>query len=323
MSNNTETNKCIVCKNADSSQMSFHLVEEMMFGMGESFKYMFCKICGLLQITSRQDMSKYYPQSRYSSLQPTNKTSLKNMIRKQANKDYVFNVKTITTLLTRLWSVNFGALSMFRELPELPHENILDVGCGTGYFLDRLYEIGFRDLHGVDLFIGSDLHTNCGIKVMKGEIHDVNKQFKLIMLNHSFEHMWDQLLVLEKIRSLLLPDGICAIRMPVINEAWNIYKENWYQIDAPRHFFLHTEKSFIILADKAGFEVTKIFYDSTSRQFIASELYRKGIPLKKQTKRVIMHQVGAKQLKHWRQEAVKFNATHKGDQAVFILRSTD
>jgi len=209
---------------------------------------------------------------------------------------------------------------MFRELPELPHEGILDVGCGTGYILNRLYEIGFRDLLGVDLFIERDLLTSYGVKVMKGEIHDVSDQFKLIMFNHSFEHIWNQLTVLERTKVLLLPNGFCAIQMPVMNEAWKIYRENWCQIDAPRHFFIHTEKSFGILAERAGFEITRVLYNSTSSQFAASELYKIGIPLKKQTKSVVIREIGAKQLRVWEQQATEFNTTCKGDQAIFILR---
>ncbi|MEB0263358.1 MULTISPECIES: hypothetical protein [unclassified Mucilaginibacter] len=67
--------------------------------------------------------------------------------------------------------------------------------------------------------------------------------------------------------------------VPVLGEAWDIYKENWVQLDAPRHFVLHTKKSMGILAEKTGFTVAKTIFDSTAFQFWGSELYERDIPL--------------------------------------------
>jgi hypothetical protein len=51
------------------------------------------------------------------------------------------------------------------------------------------------------------------------------------------------------------------------------YGDKWVQLDAPRHFFLHTRKSMEIAAEKAGLKIAKVQYDSEEFQFIGSELY--------------------------------------------------
>jgi hypothetical protein len=50
------------------------------------------------------------------------------------------------------------------------------------------------------------------------------------------------------------------------------------QLDAPRHLFLHTRKSFGLLAARAGLQIEKWFCDSTSFQFWGSELYQRKLP---------------------------------------------
>jgi 2-polyprenyl-3-methyl-5-hydroxy-6-metoxy-1,4-benzoquinol methylase len=74
------------------------------------------------------------------------------------------------------------------------------------------------------------------------------------MLHHSFEHMDNPCGVLKQIDKLLNPDGELLIRIPVSDSfAWRKYGVDWFQLDAPRHFFLHTTKSIALLAKNSGF----------------------------------------------------------------------
>jgi hypothetical protein len=58
-----------------------------------------------------------------------------------------------------------------------------------------------------------------------------------------------------------------------------IFKENWVQLDAPRHFVLYAIKSINFLAEKTGFKIGHTIFDSNAFQFWGSELYKKDIPL--------------------------------------------
>jgi 2-polyprenyl-3-methyl-5-hydroxy-6-metoxy-1,4-benzoquinol methylase len=297
-------------------------VKEMMFGTNESFKYMLCNECGLLQICNiPQDMGIYYPNNYGSLRENTNiLRRIKDYAYKCSFKNFLFKQKNPLGLFREWMEPNLKFLTLFDELP---HESILDVGCGTGYMLDTLSSLGFQNLQGIEMFISSDIITKNGVHIQKGSIHDITKPYELIMLHHSFEHMEDQLAVLKKIKSLLLPDGVCMIRIPVMNEAWNLYHENWYAIDAPRHFYLHTEKSFEILATQADFQIENVVYDSNEYSFIVSDLYQKGISfeeLKKRLFSIYVKEIGIRKLLKYKKKAKLLNNTGMGDQAIFLIK---
>ena len=50
-------------------------------------------------------------------------------------------------------------------------------------------------------------------------------------------------------------------------------------LDAPRHFFLHSHRSLKDVAALAGLTIDRLWCDSSDMQFMASEQYEKDIPL--------------------------------------------
>ena len=50
------------------------------------------------------------------------------------------------------------------------------------------------------------------------------------------------------------------IRIPVMGtKAWNIYRENWFSLDAPRHLHIQTLESMEILSSKTGLKFMMLF----------------------------------------------------------------
>ena len=93
-------------------------------------------------------------------------------------------------------------------------------------------------------------------------------------------------------------------------------------LDAPRHLFLHTVESIELLAKQAGFKVADLEFDSTTLQFVGSELYLRDIPLKDGTSDSQNPQssiFSAEQLQDFKATALKLNKTRDGDQACFYL----
>jgi SAM-dependent methyltransferase len=104
--------------------------------------------------------------------------------------------------------------------------------------------------------------------------------FDLVTFHHSLEHMPKQIEALAHARRLLAPGGKVLVRIPTVtSEAYELYGENWVNLYAPRHFVLHSHRSLGIAASRAGLEVTQLWCDSTDMQFMASEQYRRDIPL--------------------------------------------
>jgi SAM-dependent methyltransferase len=204
-----------------------------------------------------------------------------------------------------------------------PDYQILDVGCGSGKLLLRLKKKGFSNLTGIDPFIHEDIFYQNGVNILKKEIKDVEGQFDFIMLHHSLEHMSNPLETFENLYRILKPDRFALIRTPVASSyAWKKYGANWVQLDAPRHLFLHTVKSMQILADKVGFEIHDIIFDSTEFQFLGSEQYMRDIPLKdirsyktKSNESIFSEE----EVRHFKEKAAELNKNGEGDQACFYL----
>ena len=94
------------------------------------------------------------------------------------------------------------------------------------------------------------------------------------MLHHVFEHLANPIEMLKKFSELLSPNGQILIRIPLSDSIAALeYGVNWVQLDAPRHFFLHTRKSIKIASDMAGLQIANVQYDSEEFQFIGSEVY--------------------------------------------------
>jgi len=112
--------------------------------------------------------------------------------------------------------------------------------------------------------------------------------------------------------------------MPIKTEyVWNQYGVNWVQIDAPRHFFIHTLQSFTYLAKMAGLAIEDIVFDSTEFLFWSSEQYKRGIPLNAENSYFVNPKKSIftkEQIKKFRKMAEELNRNRQGDQAAFYLR---
>jgi SAM-dependent methyltransferase len=200
---------------------------------------------------------------------------------------------------------------------------ILDVGCGAGELIRVLQSAGIRRLLGIDLYPAGQPTLREPL-IQNRTIDEVSGQWDLVMFHHSFEHMADQKGTLEAVVRLLAPGGVCLIRVPIASShAWEHYGVDWVQLDAPRHFFLHTEDSLRRLAADVGLEIAKVVHDSSAFQFIGSELYRRGIPLSSTAPADVQARAAAftrDELAEFGRRARDLNAKGRGDQAAFYLR---
>jgi SAM-dependent methyltransferase len=203
---------------------------------------------------------------------------------------------------------------------------ILDVGCGAGSVLYYLNGLGFNNLMGIDPFIAKDIDYGNGLKIIKQEINEVDGQWDLVMFHHSFEHVSYPLETMQSASRLLTPNGTIVIRIPTVSSyAWKHYKVFWVQLDAPRHFYLHSIESMKILADHSGLNLHEVIYDSSGFQFWGSEQYVKGLPFRDKRSYAVNPR-GSIFLKAdisaFNIRAHELNEVKQGDQAIFLLRKT-
>lgn len=289
------------CQVCESQTGSAHVAKEMMLGTGDEFLYWECAECGCLSLTAiPEHLERYYPDTYYSLMERVPKLTRKV-------RDFIY-LSPLSLLVN--WRQR-SDLDVIRRVKLTKKMSLLDVGCGSGSLLSDLRELGYN-AHGVDPFVPSDLRDRFGVRVFRRSLDNIEGKYDVILFRHSLEHM--PIDMLRVAAEHLAEGGVCVVCIPVLGWAWKSYSTHWAQLDAPRHFFLHTRKSFTMLADKSGFRIEQVVYDSTEFQFWASESYQQGIPL---------HQIAkpnGTQRRRLRKLAASLNSQEQGDTAQFYLR---
>ena len=298
-------------------------VPEMMFGWHEQHRYMRCGVCGCLQIERiPDDMARYYGEGYYSYTLHA-PTGWRGWLAAKRDRHLMFGDAPAGAVLARMLPTSmFDSLAPLRSWLR-PNQRVLDVGCGSGELVQRLRRVGL-DAVGADPFIEADIVDDGRLRVRRAHLDEVDEQFDLIMFHHSFEHMPDGAATLRAAASRLAAGGRLLIRVPLCSsDAFEQYRELWVQLDAPRHFYLHTERSLIGLAQRCGFTCDEVRYDSWAFQFWGSEQYRQGMTLR-DPKSYAVDPAGsgfsAQQIKDWEQQSRQLNNARRGDQAAFYLR---
>lgn len=313
---------CRICGNQEGN--TFYTAREMMYGLRHEFPYFQCGKCHCLQIREfPEDMSPYYPDDYYSFHAYNGKKfrGLRGVIKKQQYCHTIFGYPIIQKTLDLFVGKNDFVL--LRNLNLTWKSRVLDVGCGNGRsFLYPLAEIGFEKLLGCDPYLKQSISYPNGLVIQNTEVFDVTGQWDLITYHHAFEHVPDPLEQMQKVAQLLTNGGICILRVPTVSSyAWEHYRTNWAQLDAPRHFFLHSRESMQILAERTGLELYRIEYDSTHFQFSGSEKYVHDIPLSAPRPIGFGHFVKRKLKKiNYIRRAKTLNREGRGDQAAFFFR---
>lgn len=289
------------CQICQSQAGTPHQVREMMHGTRDEFLYRECADCGCLSLVNiPQAMERYYPRTYYS-LTPRPP----RLLRRLRDRIYLSPVSFLVNRPGR------SDLDVIRNVRLTRNMRLLDVGCGAGNLIGDLRELGY-DARGVDPFVPNDVMDRFGVRVERKELSEVTESYDVILFRHSLEHM--PIHMLSEAAHHLAPDGTCVVCIPLLGWAWKSYAEHWAQLDAPRHFFLHSRKSFTLLAAKSGFTIDRVVYDSTEFQFWASDAYQRNIPLCE------INEPSPAQRRHMRRLAKVLNAQQQGDTAQFYLK---
>jgi 2-polyprenyl-3-methyl-5-hydroxy-6-metoxy-1,4-benzoquinol methylase len=312
--------ECEICGNQKGNRT--HVAREMMFGLRDSFEYLECTNCGCLQCKSvPADLSKYYGNGYYSMrLQRRRTRRLHEAMKGLRTRTYLEGTGFIGNMLLRAFGPP-GLPDWVKRAGMRQDGSILEVGCGSGDLLRTMASEGFKNLTGVDPFIKADISIGRNMKILKAEVSTLEGQYDFIVLEHSFEHMPEPHATIRKLCSLLAVNGTLIIAIPLVGYAWRHYGVHWIQLDAPRHLYLHSEKSFRLLAENMN--VVDIVYDSTAMQFWGSEQYASDIPLlDERSYRVNPHNSSFSQEKiaEFQKKADDLNQRRLGDQATFYLQ---
>jgi 2-polyprenyl-3-methyl-5-hydroxy-6-metoxy-1,4-benzoquinol methylase len=140
---------------------------------------------------------------------------------------------------------------------------LLDVGCGTGEFLNHMKKAGWQ-VEGLerDENASSWARNHWSIDVRTGSVDDLGDKrgvFDVVTLWHVLEHVYNPLHAVEILADALSSRGLLIVAAPnVAGVDSRFYQANWIALDLPRHVNHFSARSLVHLLSGAGFEVLNL-----------------------------------------------------------------
>lgn len=137
---------------------------------------------------------------------------------------------------------------------------VLDVGCGSGAFLDLMRWQGWSGVGLEPDQSAVDTARERGLEVIQGTVDRLAElpasSFDAITMSHAIEHLHDPVASLRACARLLAPDGVMYIATPNLDaRGHSVFGADWIGLDPPRHLVLFTRDSLEAAARAAGLTV--------------------------------------------------------------------
>ncbi len=159
---------------------------------------------------------------------------------------------------------------------------ILDIGCGTGAFLDTMKKAGW---------VITGLEPDEKARKKANELYEINPQpseslfelpkgeFHAITMWHVLEHVHELHAYIKQIETLLAPTGKLFIAVPnYTSKDAEIYGEHWAAYDVPRHLYHFSPQSIEQLLAQHNLKLNAVkpmWFDSFYVSML-SEQYKNG-----------------------------------------------
>ncbi len=255
---------CPCCKGENISQVLHakdHTVTKEMFEIWQ------CNSCALRftqNIPGENEIAKYYKSDEYISHTDTNKGFV-NALYHWVRKRTLNNKKKLINKYTNLSS-----------------GKILDVGAGTGAFLNTMKDAGW-EITGIEpdelARENAERKYRLTLQTQEEFFHLAPQSFDAITLWHVLEHVHDLHEYMSQLKTILKPNGCLFIAVPnYTSYDAQVYGEFWAAYDVPRHLYHFSPTSISQLLLQHGLQLKAIkpmWYDSFYVSML-SEKNKKG-----------------------------------------------
>jgi|APSaa5957512622_1039677.scaffolds.fasta_scaffold08918_5 2-polyprenyl-3-methyl-5-hydroxy-6-metoxy-1,4-benzoquinol methylase len=216
-----------------------------------------CQTCNLKYIKNPmtpEESKEYYESEYYQGTDGTASTSCYSKVEN-------FRIKEAEERLNRLGKTS----------------SILDVGCGTGYFISAASRKNISAI-GIDLSQNAvDYGKKKGLNLIQGDLLNIscleNKSFDTITFWASIEHLLKPRETLQKAYELLKTKGQIIIETGNVDSYLSkIYGKNWRLIQEDHNFYF-SQKTLDMLLKNTGFKTIKTEKDG----FVESIITQLGL----------------------------------------------
>ena len=255
---------CPVCK---STQIQPQLSAKDYTVSGETFSIVACNNCTHLftqNVAQQNEIGRYY-----------------------ASENYISHSDTQIGLVNKLYhSIRKRTLQSKQRLIERETEksngNILDIGCGTGAFLNTMQKGGWK-ITGLepDETARVKAKTLYGIEPQPSiNIFNLSENsYDAITMWHVLEHVHQLHEYIEQLKNMLTDKGKIFIAVPnYTSYDAQHYGQFWAAYDVPRHLYHFSPASMKKLVEQHGLTIKKIkpmWFDSFYVSML-SEQYKNG-----------------------------------------------
>lgn len=278
-SRGTSVPHCPVCSSI--AQSNYLQTKDWIFERDETFMIVECRHCRVGFLNPRpsdEDLSSYYPDNYYSYREPQpyslfSRTAFLAKLWYQVQRWRLFAKYGYPTSLalprSARWiamlplpgflesKFTFGLHQLFQ--PFVENGSLLEVGCGTGEYLNLMSELGWSRVVGVDVSEATVARARdrLGIEAYAGELAALTlpaSSFDAASMSHTLEHVADPVALLAEVRRLLKPSGRLVVAVPNYDSQLRArYQGSWLALDAPRHLIHFTQHSLELALTRAGF----------------------------------------------------------------------
>lgn len=226
------------------------------------FSIVKCKVCGLIYLNPRpsKDMMEfYYPKEYWWKDENVHKRTLNRIIgrledeyRSVVIRDHMAFLKTI-----------LRRRGLWRPLGV----KLLDIGCGTGLFLNMCKKWGLQGF-GIDQSQEAVNHANrmYGVNCKVGTITEglfPKGHFDVITMFHVLEHLPNPLETLKLVGDFLKDEGDIIIQVPNVDSIqFQLLKIRWLGLHIPRHLVNYSFSTLRKMLEMVGLQIVKVKFFS-------------------------------------------------------------
>ena len=227
---------------------------DVIHGVPGRFTVVRCRGCGLVRTSPRpspEGIGAYYPVA-YEPYRPDAMTP-------RAPSP----AGTLGRLKGRLADRANGTL-----IPDLTPGVVLEIGCASGGFLDRMRGAGWRT-YGAELSPDAAARARArGHGVHTGRVEDmppVPEPVDLVVGWMVLEHLHEPVAALRRLHGMSSPGAYCAFSIPDFGAVGRrVLGEDWTLLDVPRHLHHFDPQTLTDMLAATGWQTTRLLRPATS-----------------------------------------------------------